>query len=752
MIHRDLKPANVQVATAGTVKVLDFGLAKPLDPQGAPDPSESPTMMAATGAGMIMGTAPYMSPEQARGQPVDKRSDIWSFGCVLYEMLAGKPPFSGETASDVMAAIIKEEPEWASLPEATPSALRRLLDRCLTKDPHERLHDIADARIEVKRAIDDPEGGMSRADGSGEVTKPLSYLGIGLAGLAAGAALVLVIMGWSTGSSSTGGAPRHVRLADIEGLTYSRDQIQIAISPDGRRLAFTPVDAPIQVLDLALGDEFEPIPGTEGAMSPFFSPAGQLGFQAVNNRLTLIPQGGGRPQAVPGATSARLTGASWSGDDRILFTPAFGGTVMQVPVKGGTPEPLFEFEEGEISHSGVSMLPDGEHVLYSFWDTDWRIGVRSLTSGRRTIVVDRGQAPRFAPTGHLVFVRGDALMAAMFDPDTLETGEPIQLLDGVLARESDGVAAYAFSAEGTLVYLVAAGDPEARLLRFDFDGGVRPLSDVRADFGTADYGDLDLSPDGQRLAIAINDPIEGEEVWVYDLDRDDMVPIAQGEAWDHFPVFSPDGQRIAYSSERLGSGDVFFRAADGSGPETAAIVGPVYKQVRSWSPDGLIAVSQRSRESEDTWVYPLDDPDAGAPFVATIADEDLARFSPDGRYIVYQSDKTGRNEIYVAPYPSGPDVYEWKVTTGGGLLPRWSEDGTQIFYRSGASIFVADVVEEDRLRTTSPLLLLEGVGDGDWDVSSERRFLIAVEPRDLPQPHMVFNWFEELKRLVPTDP
>ena len=533
------------------------------------------------------------------------------------------------------------------------------------------------------------------AAGARTATYPIArwhVVAAAIVGGALGAGLFAALAGG--GAPSEGDAVAvHLALEPLAGLDYG-NYSQLAISPDGTRVALAPgrTDGrPIHVWDLTSPAGYEMLPGTAGAYSPLFSDDGRwLAYVGAGNRVYRVPAQGGQPEAFTEAMHPQVGVGSWSSDGEILFAGNFAGPALRLHEDGGAAEVFLQMdaEQNEMGQGSVVVLPGGEHVVYAFWDDRWRLAMRSLESGERTVLFE-GLAPRYAPTGHLVFIRNAVLMAATLDLDTLEVGEPVQLLDNMIAGEGWGRGAYAFSNTGTLVYLEAAEDLTRPVFRVDRTGDRQPLP-----MPPSEISEVAISPAGDRLALTINRGQAGRQIWAYDLARDDLLPIGQGAGWDQYPFFLDGGDRIGFTSERLGAGDVFVRPADGTGEDAPLVVDRHYKSNPSWSPGGQIAVWREGVGGEDIWVYSLEDPDNPVHFTVSPAEETLAVFSPDGSLIAYQSDRTGRNEIYVAPYPGGPAEWSWKATAGGGTMPRWAKGGREILYRADDRIMVAAVTRD----------------------------------------------------------
>jgi serine/threonine-protein kinase len=783
VIHRDLKPANIKVTPEGKVKVLDFGLAKALAGEAVvQDLSQSPTLTReATELGVLLGTAPYMSPEQARGKEVDKKTDIWAFGCCLYEALTGKTAFLGETVTDTIAKIVEREPDWEAIPATNPALVRSLLRRCLHKDTSCRLHDIADARIEIEEAANEPVAvGDVRFPTTGLSRKALTYALVALAALAALAVGVAV---WYLKPP----APRPVTkvLAGVEpaewlgtthpGTVWTSEGLSrtaMAFSPDGRHLVYGAGDTEgLHRLYLRPMDESEavPIPGTEAAVGPFFSPSGQwIGFWADGN-LMKVPIDGGPPVSL--CDAGRAFGASWGPNDTIVFGQQTGG-ILQVSAGGGAPEAITTLAEGEWSHRLPHILPDGESILFTVMKGDRRwyetkIMAKSMETGEQKVLVENGADARYAPTGHLVFARLGTLMAVSFDAARLEvTGGPVGVIAGVkqavnvrggTARDT-GAAQFNFSASGSLAYVPGGifPDVEKSLVWVDREGAAEPL---RAPL--APYVYPRLAPDGKRVAVGT---LSLEmDIWVHDISREASTRLTLEKGRDSSPVWTPDGTRITFNSDRTGRSNIYWIPADGSGSvERLTTVEPSYPA--SWSPDGqvLAFLHLASEGNYDIWVLPLEG--EPRPFIQSPFNETHPTFSPDGHWLAYRSLKSGRSEVYVTPFP-GPGP-EHQISTDFGRDPAWAPDGRELFYiithgDRSRSMMAVDITTDPTFTAGRPRELFREkyVSTSrlrNYDVTPDgRRFLMVqdVSPPEevVTELHVVLNWFEELKRLVPTE-
>ena len=757
VIHRDLKPANVKVTPEGKVKILDFGLAKAFEAKTpVTDISQSPTLTEEmTRAGVILGTAAYMSPEQAKGKPVDKRADIFAFGAVLYELLTGKRAFEGETITETIAKVLESEPKWELLPENTPWTVRTLLRRCLTKDVHDRLDGIGNVRTEIKLALEEPA--TASPTGVGSSVQPVLWKRAIPWSLAGMMALIIGLMLWNqrlTTSISTPppvvrsvvALPADVRIADL-------NEGALALSPDGIHLAYAASRGGATQLYLRTMDQLEarPIPGTESASYPFFSPDGQwLGFFA-DSKLKKVALSGGAPVILTEIPSP-LAAASWGADDTIVVRAHTNSVLFQVSADGGSLEALTTRRNGESDHVSPQFLPDGKTVLFTVRSAgDSQIVVQPLETQERRVVLERAYGARYVPSGHLVYPQSGTLMAVAFDLEQLEvTGSPTPILEGVgESGNPSWFAHFAFSDTGTLVYVPTGSDPrEGRILVWvDRKGAEQPLAaPSRA------YSNPRLSPDGQRLAVTFADA-----VWIYDIQSDTLTRLTF-EGNGNFPLWTPDGKRITFISTRLGPQDLFWKPADGTGAAEQLVVDALSKTPHSWSPDGkFLAYTELNPTSAgNIWVLPVDgEPE---PFLQEPYVESGAVFSPDGHWIAYRSNESGRHEIYVQPFPK--TGAKWQISTDGGGEAAWVQTRTvqEIFYRHGNKMMSVDVTTEPAFTSGKPKLLFEGEYAGfgfravyDVTADGERFLMIKNSEQQVTQINVVLNWFEELKRLVPTN-
>jgi hypothetical protein len=784
VIHRDLKPANIKITPEGKVKILDFGLAKAYQKEGSvPDLSRSPTLTdEMTRPGVILGTAAYMSPEQATGKPVDRRTDVWAFGCVLYECLTGEGAFQGETITEIVAAILKSEPDWQALPAATPWTVKNLLHRCLQKDPRERLHDIADARIEIGESIGQPaEVPAVRGASFGWL------IAVGTAILLMGLLIGVAVMKYFKPATSQISQPvvrSPVRLEPghwLDGWRFSPPfgldhptRTAMAISSDGRFIVYSavkenpgPQDKPRLYLRRTDQLEAKPIAGTEGGINPFLSPDDRwVGFWA-DGKLMRVAIDGGVP--VPLCDAAPF-GASWGPENSIVFSPDDSIGLFRVSAEGGKPEALTtpDKTKEEISHRLPHCLPDGKGVLFTImreaWDLQPRIAWLDLKTRKWRVLMEDAADARYVPTGHLVFLRQGTLMVVPFDLGRHEvTGQPVPAIANIMqtlnvtdSYFNTAAGQFSLSDSGWLVYAEGGilPDQQNSLVWVDHKGGAEPIASFKAPFFAPR-----LSPDGQRIVYTTFG--RQWQAWVYDLNRGTTSRLTN-EGKVTFVTWTPDGKRVAFGWLKSGQFNLYWIPADGSSATERLTTSDHYQSPGSWSPDGA------------TLAFVEDHPDTGwdilvldlrsrriTTFLNSQAGEGWPEFSPDGRWMAYGSNESGRFEVYVRPYP-GPGG-KWLISQEGGVEPLWARNGKQLFYRStdGGQVWVVDVRTEGGFSPSKPRILFKapGLGPGgpirSWDLSLDgQRFLMVkmeeTKPTPVTEMVLVQNWFEELKRLAPT--
>ena len=768
IIHRDLKPANIKVRSDGTVKVLDFGLAKALDPAGASsaDAMSSPTIHA-TQAGIILGTAAYMSPEQARGALVDRRADIWAFGVVCFEMLTGKPLFAGETISETLAAVLRDDIDWTVLPAATPERIGRLLKRCLHRDVKQRLQAIGEARI-VLDSRDDWTGPSPSS-----VLSPLPSLRSRLILWGCASALVAGVAaasGWLLGRANTP-SPVVTRLSIPlpVPLVPHYEYANVALSKDGGTLAYVGIKDGTSSLYVRRLDQLEVrrLAGTEGAAGPVFSPDGAWIAFIADGKMKKVPVLGGSPTVVNEGNPDTIS-MDWTPDGTIFFTRGFTLGMSRVPASGGAAQSVMVPDpgKGESSYLWPRLLPGGTDMLFvinpdniaSF--DEGRIAVETFgTKESRQILEAQGSFPFYAPSGHLVFFGGGSIRVAPFDlRQKRVTGPAVPLVEGVSVTPHTGAAQAAISESGTLVY-APVGDQVWRssLVSVDLSGRAQPLTDVLPHY----LGELSVSPDGQR--VALRSAKANDDIHVFDIPRASLTRFTYEGGDEQNPVWTPDGKRLAYASQRGGTPTIYWKTADGNGTPEKILTPQHPQRPSSFSPDGkfLAYTEVHPQSGLDIWTVRLDDSSRQPePFLRTPFDEDQPLFSPDGHWLAYRSNESGRMEVYVAQFPVA--AVKRQISIDGGDQPMWAPDGKQLFYLKGNRLMSVDLNGESGMHATKPRVLFEravspsAADSGLWGHTyavfpDGKRFLFVdngVQP-EVRELRVVLNWFEELKRLVP---
>ncbi|HEX5069343.1 MAG TPA: protein kinase [Vicinamibacterales bacterium] len=753
IVHRDLKPANVKVKEDGTVKVLDFGLAKALDPAAGPggDVTNSPTLTArSTQLGTILGTAAYMAPEQAKGKAVDKRADIWAFGVVLFEMIAGQRAFKGDDVSDVLAAVLRQEIDWSALPPSTPANVKRVLARCLERDPKKRLRDIGDVWI----GMDVPEPQAAPAAAVAPEPKRSSFL---MRALPWAAAILVAAGSWAWISANRTVAEPHPVTRAMESIAATA--AFTSVSPDGTKLVYA-MAGEKGTINLALRnfDEFASrlVPGTDGGTFATFSPDGEsLAFSGqADGKIRKIATSGGT--SVPICDGSLQNGGAWGEDNTLIFPSGKG--LMRVSVDGGTPEPITSLDAaaGETAHSRPQFLPGGRRILFTVTKADGRhFAVHDLGTPGHRIVARGGINGKYVASGHLTFVRGTTLTAVPFDLSRMEvTGSEVPIVENVSVFGPTGTGDYSVSSTGLLAYISTPKSDGTILAWADRAGKTTPLAgQSRQAWGTGR-----LSTDGRLVVNAIENSRGGRDIWTYDVNRGTLTQLTFGSQADvnDLPVFSSDGKHVYYSGIAEGKRGIYSVPADASGKPSLLLAVEGGATPTSASTDGKWLLYHQPGADKRTQIMVLDLTSTGTaqpkPLHEAVAAELGGVFSRDGKWVAYQSVESGLPEIYVIPFP-GPGA-KTKVSLEGGAKPRWTIDGKELLYWANAP---TERLMTVGFSTTSgfvpgqPQELFRQLSTTTWDVSPDRnKFLVELSSRNgATMLALVTNWFEELRKRVP---